>query len=164
MALRHPDLFLSFPLWRSTRVPQKHLVLHLLHKFTALSRTTTWHAIAWWDKQHFYTGATLSSEWYFLLPARVDNWASFVLLLSCEAIFVTHSIWFSHMAMGCLVKPGAGLSSAAKEFHFAFMLLMGLFIMSLQDSVDTLLWRVKTHWVHVHLQELLKLLLSAHEM
>lgn len=124
-----------------------HLFLQLFHKFTALSRTTTWHAIAWWwDEQHFHTGATLSSEWLLAAPSR--QLSVLCAALSCEAIFVTHSIWFSHMAMGCLVKPGAGLSSPAKEFHSAFMSLMGLFIMSLSDWVDTLLWRVETHHVH----------------
>lgn len=52
------------------------------------------------------------------------------------------------------MKPGAGLCSPAKEFQFAFMLLMGLFIMSLQNSVDAL----KRKKLNVHLEELLKLL------
>lgn len=79
--LRHPNLFLSFPFRGRALVPQRRLLLPLLHKFGALSRTSTWHSIAWWDKQHFHTSATLSSEWqYFLLLAQVDNWVSFVLL------------------------------------------------------------------------------------
>lgn len=118
VALRHLSLFLSFPLCRITRVPHRHLFLLLLHKFTALSRTTTWHGTACWrDKQHLYTGSALSSKWqYFLLLARVDDWASFV-LLHCEAIFVTHSIWFSHMATGSLE-----LSSVALQRNSSLLL------------------------------------------
>lgn len=55
------------------------------------------------------------------------------------------------------------LSSAAPAEEFSFMLLMWPFITSLEDSGDTLLWRVKTHWVHLYLQPRLKLPLSAHE-
>lgn len=45
----------------------------------------------------------------FVLLSQVDNWASFV-LLNCEAIFVTHSIWLSHMA-----TRGLELSSIAVQ-------------------------------------------------
>lgn len=95
----------------------------------SLGRATTWHAVVWWDKQHFRTVTALSSEWFCFSVAGSSRQLSVLCgRLSCEAIFVTHSIWFSHMVMGCLVKPRAGPCSPVKEFLFAFMLLMGLFI------------------------------------
>lgn len=106
-----------------------------------------------WDKQHCNTGVALSSKWQYVSVAGPDRLLSALCAaLSCEVILVTHSIWFGHMAMGCLVKPGAVLSSPAKEFHSAFMLLMGLFIMPLQDWGDMSI-----------LEEPLKLLLSPSE-
>lgn len=124
MALRHPDLFLSFPLCRSTRVPHRRLFLLLLHKFTALNCTTAGHGIAcWWDKQHFYTWATLSSKWqYFLLLARVDNWVSFVPLSTVRP-------YLSPIASDLVIwQWDVFLSSPAKEFRFSFMSLMWPFI------------------------------------
>lgn len=119
VALRHPVLFLSFPLCKSTRVPQRRLFLLLLHKFTVFSRTTTWHDMAWWDKQHFYTRSHIVFQVAVFSAAGPSRQLSLLCVaLDSEAVFVTHSIWFSHMAKGCLVKPGAGLSSPAKEFHF----------------------------------------------
>lgn len=64
----------------------------------------------------------------FLSLARIDNWAPFVLLSAVRSRWSPRAsdlvIW------QCLVKPGAGLSSPAKEFHSALMLLMGLFIVA----------------------------------
>lgn len=106
------ELFLSFP--SSQRVLTCHpgfSFLLLLHK-SAVPGLCGAARPAGWDKQRLHTGDTLSSKWqYFLLPARADNWASFVPALDCEAVFVTSSIWFGHMALGCLVKPGAVLGS-----------------------------------------------------
>ncbi len=129
------------------------------------NRSTSWHSVAWWDKQRFHTGATLSSKWqYFLLPAWADNWASFVLLSTVRPYLSPIPsdlvIWW----WVALWSLELGLRSPVKEFHFSFMLLMGLFITSPQDSANTLLWRVKTHWVHVHLQEQLKHLLTPHKV
>lgn len=105
--------------------------LQLLHKFTALSCCTAWHSWSSWDKQHHNTGLALCSKWhYFSVAGPNRQLSALCAALSCEVTLVTQSIWFGHMAMGCLVKPGAGLSSPAKEFHSALMLLMGLFIVA----------------------------------
>lgn len=106
------DVFLSFPSsrWVLACHPGFSFLL-LLHK-SAVPGLCGAARPAGWDKQRLHTGDTLSSKWqYFLLPARADNWASFVPALDCEAVFVTSSIWFGHMALGCLVKPGAVLGS-----------------------------------------------------
>lgn len=115
------------------------------------SRHTTWRCCGpcWRDKQLFHTGDTLSSKWqYFLLPAWADNWASFVPPLDGEAMFVTDSIWFSHMVTGCLVKPGAVLGSPRRGISFH---VTNVAIHYVPGGLgDTLLWRATTHWIHPH--------------
>lgn len=163
MAQRHPDLILSFPLCRSTRVPQRRPFLWLLHKFTASSRTTTWHGIAWWDKQHFLHRSHIVFQ--VVLFSAVDNWAPFV-LPSAERPYLSPIasdlvIW----RWDVLWKPEAGIQQLCKGIPlFFYVTSLCPFIMSLQDSADTLLWRVKSQWVNVHLRELQKRLLLPREM
>lgn len=89
------------------------------------------YAIARWDKRRPLTGDTLSSKRQYFLRAMASRQLSVLCgALSCEAVFVACSILFSHMVMGRFLKPGAGLSSPAKESGFAFMFLMERFIMS----------------------------------
>lgn len=154
-----PNLFLSFPLGRRALVPQRDLFLQLLHNFGALSRPTTWHAIAWWDKQHSKTSGALSSQsQYFLFASLSRQLNVLCAALCCELMFVSHSIWFSHMVNARL---GSWPLYPCKGIPLCFYVPNGAI-----HYVPTTQWTVsfEVRKLHVHLDKLVKLLWSAQEM